>query len=266
MPDYGTWVRRQPLLALPGTPVWTTVQTQAGEGLRRQFAALTPGQAPPTIVAPEQVRLLVYTAISSGSRGLLFLSDSSLEAQDGETRQRVMTLACSTWNWKPSSPGRRAAAWSPWPSAASDWSAAQSFATIARIVLPMWLAPGSQCVAPLAAANPLNLTLPGVPESSDFFELSAGRLQPLRHLRQPGGTRVTLDEFGLSALLFLAQDPQIIESVNRRAAANGKQTAELERYLAAQKLDTVLGVFSRIGAERLRKPTRRRTSTPPGRT
>ena len=93
MPDYGTWVRRQPLLALPGTPVWTTVQTQAGEGLRRQFAALTPGQAPPTVVGPEQIRLLVYTAISSGSRGLLFLSDSSLEAQDGETRQRVMTLA-----------------------------------------------------------------------------------------------------------------------------------------------------------------------------
>ncbi len=92
MPDYGTWVRRQPLLALPGTPVWTTVQTQAGEGLRRQFAALTPGQAPPTVVGPEQIRLLVYTAISSGSRGLLFLSDSSLEAPDGETRQRVMTL------------------------------------------------------------------------------------------------------------------------------------------------------------------------------
>ena len=92
MPNYGEWVKRQPLLALPGTPVWTTVQTQAGEGLRRQFATLTPGQAPPTVVAPEQIRLLVYTAISSGSRGLLFLSDSSLEAPDGETRQRAMTL------------------------------------------------------------------------------------------------------------------------------------------------------------------------------
>ena len=43
MPDYGNWVRRQPLLALPGTPIWTTVQTQAGEGLRRQFAALSAG-------------------------------------------------------------------------------------------------------------------------------------------------------------------------------------------------------------------------------
>ena len=117
----------------------------------------------------------------------------------------------------------------------------------ARIVMPMWLAPGSQCVAPLAAANPLNLTLPGIPESSNIFELSAGRLQPLRHRREAGGTQVTLDEFGLSSLLFLAQDPTIIEAVSRRAAASGRQTAELERYLAAQKLDTVIRVLGQIG-------------------
>ncbi len=54
----------------------------------------------------------------------------------------------------------------------------------ARIVMPMWLAPGSQCVAPEAAANPLLLTLPGVPESSNIFELAGGRLEPLRHLRR----------------------------------------------------------------------------------
>ena len=42
--DYGAWVRRQPLLALPGTPVWTTVQTQPSEGLRRQLLALQPGR------------------------------------------------------------------------------------------------------------------------------------------------------------------------------------------------------------------------------
>ena len=117
----------------------------------------------------------------------------------------------------------------------------------ARIVMPMWLAPHSQCVAPLAAANPLTLTLPGVPESDNFFELVAGRLEPLRHLRQPGGTRVTLDEFGLSALLFLAQDAAIIEAISRRAAPSGRQTADLERSLAAQKLDTAMRILGQIG-------------------
>ena len=248
MPDYGTWVRRQPLLALPGTPVWTTVQTQTGEGLRRQFAALTPGQAPPTVVGSEQIRLLVYTAISSGSRGLLFLSDSSLEAQDGETRQRAMTLQLLNLELEVIEP------WAAGGALVTTTECSQRFVSgvilrddRARLVMPMWLAPGSQCVAPLAAANPLYLTLPGIPESSNIFELSAGRLQPLRHRRQSGGTQVTLDEFGLSSLWFLAQDPAIIDAVTRRAAASGRQTAELERHLAAQKLDTVQRVYAQIG-------------------
>jgi len=248
MPDYGTWVRRQPLLALPGTPVWTTVQSQAGEGLRRQFATLNPGPSPPTVVGPEQIRLLVYTAISSGSRGLLFLSDSSLEAQDGETRQRVMMLQLLNLELEVIEP------WAAGGNMVATAECSQRLVTgailrddRARIVMPMWLAPGSQCVAPLAAANPLTLTLPGIPESSNIFELTAGRLQPLRHRREAGGTRVTLDEFGLSSLLFLAQDPTIIEAVTRRAAASGKQTAELERYLASQKLDTAIRVLGQIG-------------------
>ncbi len=247
MPNYGEWVKRQPLLALPGTPVWTTVQTQAGEGLRRQFATLTPGQAPPTVVAPEQIRLLVYTAISSGSRGLLFLSDSSLEAPDGETRQRVMTLQLLNLELE---------IIEPWVAGGTKDATAECSQRLvtgailrddrARIAMPMWLAPGSQCVAPLAAATPLGLTLPDIPESDYIFELTAGRLQPLRHRRQAGGTQVTLDEFGLSTLLFLAQDPAIIEAVTRRAAASGRQIAELERQLAMQKYDTVARVFDRI--------------------
>jgi len=257
MPNYGNWVLRQPLLALPGTPVWTTVQTQAGEGLRRQFAALTPGQAPPTVVGSEQVRLLVYTAIASGSRGLLFLSDSSLEAQDGETRQRVITLQLLNQELRVIEP------WVAGGSMVDTAKNSQNPVTVtgailrddrARIVMPKWLAPGSQCVAPLAAANPLNLTLSGIPESDNVFELTAGPLQPLRHRRVAGGTQVTLDEFGLSSLLFLAQDPAIIEEVNRWAKAGGEQTAKLELYLARQKYDTVARVLAQIGG---RTPPRR---------
>jgi hypothetical protein len=259
MPDYGVWVQKQPLLALPGTPVWTTVQTQAGEGLRRQFAALTPGHPeadfrrgeswrPPTVVGPEQIRLLVYTAISSGSRGLLFLSDSSLEAQDSETRQRVMALHLLNLELE---------VIEPWAAGGKiDATAVSSQKLVsgvilqndrARIVMPMWLAPGSQCVAPLAAAKPLYLTLPGIPESSNIFELTAGCLEPLRHRREAGGTRVTFDNFGLSSLLFVAQDPMIIEAVSRRAAVSGKQTSQLEAWLAAQKLDTATHVMAQIG-------------------
>ena len=90
--DYATWVRRRPLLARAGTPIWTTVQTQPNEALRQQLLALEPGSAPPLCVSAEQIRLLAYTAVASGSRGLVFLSDSPLDAPDAETQQRAMAL------------------------------------------------------------------------------------------------------------------------------------------------------------------------------
>jgi len=249
MPNYGNWVRCQTLLALPGTPIWTTVQTELGEGLRRQLAALSPGQPPPTAVGFEQIRLLAYTAISAGSRGLLFLSDSSLEAQDDQTQQRATALHLVNLELSIVEP---ILAGGNWFAAIDRPSQALVSGAIlrdnrARIALPMWLAAGSQCVAPEAAANPLLLTLPGLPVSSNIYELAGGRLESLRHNQEAGGTRVTLEEFGLSALLFIAEHPLIIDAVNHRAAAVGPQIARLERELAGKKLDTVLRVYGQIG-------------------
>jgi hypothetical protein len=247
MPDYGIWIRRQPLLALPGTPIWATIQTQLGETLRRQLAALLPGRPLPSTVSLEQVRLLVYTAISSGSRGLMFLSQSSLEADDPDTRQRATT--CQLINLE-------LEVIEPWIAGGSNVALAESNQRLvtgavlrcdrARIVLPIWMAFGSQCVAPLAAANPLSLIVPSVPESSRAYELTAGRLQPLRHKRDTGGMRLTLEEFGLSALLFTAQDPLIIDAVTRRASANGRLSVELERQLTARKLETTGALIGQL--------------------
>ena len=268
MSNYGNWVLRQPLMALPGTPLWTTVQTQAGEGLRRQLAALAPegtghpgapgtpgrgsaaGSPPPTAMGYEQIRLLVYTAISAGSRGLLFLSDSSLEAQDDQTRQRVLAVQLLNWELAVVEPLVAGGTKDELATAESNQPLVKGAVLRdgrARIFMPMWLAPGSQCVAPEAAAGKLPLTLFNVPESSMVFELAGGRLEQLRHQRQPGGIQVTLEEFGLSSLLFLAQDPPIIAAVAARAAAAGPQTAHLERDLAGQKLDAVARVYGQIG-------------------
>ena len=112
----------------------------------------------------------------------------------------------------------------------------------ARIAMPMWLAPGSQCVAPLAAATPLGLTLPDIPESELYLRIDRRTLAAAA-ASPPGGRHAgharrvrPLD------LAVFAQDPAIIEAVTRRAAASGRQIAELERQLAMQKYDTVVRV------------------------
>jgi hypothetical protein len=99
----------------------------------------------------------------------------------------------------------------------------------------------------LAVSDPLSVLVPAAPESSMAYELTAGRLQPLRCKRDTGGRRVTLDEFGLSALLLLAQDPLVIDAVTRRAGATGKLGAELERNLAVQKFETANRVAGQLG-------------------
>ena len=191
--DYAAWVRRQPLLASLGTPVWTTVQTQPNEALREQLLALEPGYAPPLSVSPEQIRLLAYTAVAAGSRGLVFASDSPL----GRVRPRH---AAAGNDARIAQPGtgiagtlggggqlRRAGRSRSVPEVAGTVLRTEH----SRLLLPLWSAPGAQCVPSQSAANALSLVAPGVPEASDAYELTPHGVQSLRHQRVAGGVRVT---------------------------------------------------------------------------
>lgn len=247
--DYAEWVRRQPLLASPGTPVWTTVQTQPGEALRSQLAALNPDMAPPLSAAPEQIRLLAYTAVSAGSRGLVFLSDSPLDASDPDTRRRATTLELLNLELDLLEP----------------WAATGGFATTAeckspevhasvlrvnraQMLLPVWNSPGAQCVASESSASSLPLVVPGVPEASNAYLLTPVGVQPLRRKRVAGGVCVSLDEFDLTAKILLAHDPLIISAVHRRVARSGRRVAELFRESAVQEMTATRAIAVRLAA------------------
>ena len=253
--EYGRWVREQPLLARPGTPIWTTVQTQPSGALRQQLRAIEPNREPPSTVPSEQIRLLAYTAITAGSRGLLFESDSRLDADDPETRQRAMSLELLNLELQ---------LIEPWTAAGhlvtnAEGSVPDVLGAVlrtdrARLLLPIWSAPGAQCVPGQSAANGLSLVVPGVPESSTAYQLSPGSLQPLRHKRVTGGTRITLPEFGLTARVVLAHDPLIIDSLTRYAARSSVREAELQRHLAVRKLHTVTNLIQELATRTAATP------------
>jgi hypothetical protein len=249
MTDYATWVRRQPLLARPGTPIWTTVQTQPNESLRQQIAALQPGSSPPLCVPSEQIRLLAYTAVASGSRGLLFLSDTPLDATDAETQQRATTLELLNLEMELMEPWAAAGSFvASAESSASEVSGAVLRTEHTRLLLPIWSASMSQCVPPQSAVNAMTLVVPGAPEASNAYELTPSGVQPLRHRRVAGGLSVTLDEFGLTAQVLLAQDPLVIGAVHRRASEVGPRAAELQRHLAVRKLNTVQAIAAQLAS------------------
>lgn len=253
--DYGEWIRRQPRLARPGTPVWTTVQTQPSAAAREQLRVIDPSREPPAVVADEQLRLLVYVAVASGSRGLLVLSDTPLTATDPETRQRAMSLELLNLELDLIEPWAAAGTFMT----TADCSETQVIGAVlridrARLLMPLWSAPGTQFVPAQSAANGVTLTVPGAPEATNVYELTPGGMHALRHKRITGGTRVTLDEFGLTDLCVLAQDPLIVNSLAKRSSVVGPRAAELERNLVARKLQVVQDVTGRL-ASRAVMPT-----------
>ncbi len=245
--DYGTWIRRQPLLARPGTPVWTTIQTQPATATTAQLAAMATGSEIPRTVAPEQIRLMVYTAVAAGSRGLLFQSQSPLDTADSQTGRRAMTLELLNIELQ---------LIEPWAAAGTFQATAQGNrpgiggailrTDRARLLLPTWVSPGAQCVPGQAGSEDVSLLLPGMPESTAAYEITPGRLHPLRHKRVTGGIRVTFEDFGLGSFVLLSQDPLIINALARRAARVGPRVAQLERRLAEAKLQTVALVAGKL--------------------
>lgn len=245
--DYGTWVRERPRLARPGTPIWTTVQTQPPPTLVGQWQVLGRGEPPPSTMSNEQIRLMAYTAITAGSRGLLFESHTPLGAEDPDTRQRAMMLELLNLELDLIEPWLAAGNFV----ASVTGSEAQVTAGVlqterARLLVPLWSAPGAQFTPGQSAGNGVAFVVPGVPESSKAYLLIPGELQPLRHKRVTGGTRVVLDEFGLSAMVLLTQEPLIVTSLTRRAAQVGPRAAQLQRQLAAIKFEEVRQVSQRL--------------------
>ncbi len=245
--DYGTWLVMQQRLARPGTPVWTTIQTQPTAALRAQLRAIWPDRAPPQTVSEEQLRLSALAALASGSRGLLFLSDTPLTSDDPQTRYRAEALQLLNAELE---------LIGPWAATGTLQTTAQASEPLllsavlragrTRLVLPLWFDPQAQHVVGQAALNGLSLVVPGVPESVRAYELMPGRVEPLEQKRVTGGLRIGWGEFDLATAVVLAQDPVVVDGLKRRAAAAGSLAAALKHDLALARYEQVEEVLGQL--------------------
>ncbi len=251
--DYGTWVRQRPRLARPGTIVWSSVQTQPALTLEHQWAVLGKEHSLPPLIGSEQIRLMAYTAIAAGSRGLRFDSRSSLDATDAATRARATALELLNLELKLIQPwvsaGRVATTVA---SSQPQVSGAVLRLQRSRLLLPIWTGRGAQFVPGQSATKTISFIVPGVPDSHRAYEISPGGLSPVRRQRRvTGGMQVTLDEFSLSRPILLTEDPQVTAKMTLRAQAPrlAQRYAELYRRLATRKLQIVEDVDRRLSAQ-----------------
>jgi hypothetical protein len=249
IPQYVTWLRHRTQLAMPGTILWTTIQTQPPASLLEQCNVLSSGQASRIEIQESQLRALVHAAMAGGARGLIFQSTSSLERDDSATKRRRTLLQLINLELD---------LIERWPAAGNFANTADSSDADAkgavietdrsRLLLPMYVPPRSQLVIGASSGAVVNYVVPGVPEEANAYELSLVSCRPLASKRVAGGTRVLLSELERDSLVVFTQDHVLLAKLNAQLKKNRQQAAQLSRQLAAEDQVSVEVVGQRLAA------------------
>jgi len=240
LPHMARVFRERPTLARPGTPVWTTVPTEPASALIDQWSALGVGPPLSLVAEPEQIRLMAYEAIASGSRGLLFLSRSPLDRSDADARSRAGILRQINLELQ---------AIEPWPAAGTrlaDVPCGREDVKIsvlqterAQLLVILSQDPSQQYTRGPAARGPLTFVVPSAVNSPQVYRLTPGGLQTMTHRRVAGGIRLTLEDLDLVNLVAIAQDPLVLNHLARSLAGSKAELAGCLRDTAAGQLELV---------------------------
>jgi len=191
--DYATWLNGRQRLARPGTPIWTEIETQLSPQQSRLIAALRNSPVETHAASYRQITMLTSAAFAVRSRGFYFRSHTSLTGKGPSTRRRALALELACMRLQLAD---------AWLSTGKLGSAARSTdANLSGLVLqtershlvvPMRWSENTRTASAASEQGPVSLLVPGVPESSEAYLLTACGAQRLRQKRVTGGIRVSL--------------------------------------------------------------------------
>ncbi len=252
LPQYHEWLVQRGDLGWPGKYTWTWVQTHLPDWFCR-LAYDHPSAAgfnEPVGPQPEQIRLLTYTALASGCRGVGFWSDRFL-ANSHQGRDRLLEMALLNLELQMLEPLLVTAGPPRW----IDTSIPEVKAAVMRtnygiLVLPIWLGGGAQFVPGQSASSRLTMIVPDVPPSTDPWLISPVDVHtvPINN-RQVGGTNITLPEFGLTGILLFTSSNNptgIVVRLQNQVRALREQAAQWAKDLAEVELDKVSRIETQL--------------------
>jgi hypothetical protein len=242
LPQYYQWLSQRRRLARSGSFMWTWVQTHLPDWyttLVYERPSSAAGFNEPIGPQPEQIRLLTYVALAAGCRGLGFWSDRFL-ADSHQGRDRLLTLALLNLELRMLEPLLVRAEDPTW----IDTSHAEVKAALFRterglLVIPMWLGKGAQFVPGQSAAAKLTLTVPQAPAGTQAWEVSPADVHCLQMERVPGGTRITIPEFGLTTAIIFTGDNGpggIVVNFQNQVRQHGRTAAQWAHDLAEEAI------------------------------
>jgi hypothetical protein len=248
--QYREWLEQRRLLANPGTFMWTWVQTHLPDW-HTTMVYDHPGTGAfdePVGPLPEQIRLVTYTALAGGCRGLGFWSDRFL-ADSHQGRDRLLALALINQELQMLEPLLVAADPPTWTDTTDPSIKAAVFHTDrALLVIPIFIGQGAQCCPGQGGASNLQVTVPLSPWGTEAWEVTPGQVHALKTERIWGGTKVTLPEFGLTTAIVITADngpTGLLVRLQDEARRKRKLAAQWAHDLAEVELDKA----TRINAE-----------------
>lgn len=249
MPKYREWLETRRRLGNPGIFTWTWIQTHMpdwySEILYNQSAMAEFKE--PVGPQPEQIRLLAYTALSSGCRGLAFWSDRFL-ADSHQGRDRL--LCCALLNQELDMIESMLVTVEDAPvwidTSSKDVKAAVLRCNQGVLVIPIWQGKFSQFVPGQAAAAKLTMVVPQVPKTTQAWEISPAEVRGLKTERVDKGTRVTLNEFGLTGLVVFSSDTNLIGRFQDLARGRRQVAAQWSHDMALYEYEKVVKVQTQL--------------------
>ena len=249
LPKYRDWLDGRRKLANPGAFTWTWIQTHLpdwyAEMLYNQNAQAE--FKDPVGPQPEQIRLLTYSALASGCRGLGFWSDRFL-ADSHQGRDRLLCCAMLNQEIDMMEPLLVSVDDPPqWiDTSVTDIKAAVLRCKQGTLVMPIWQGRFSQFVPGQAAAAKLVITVPQVPVTTQAWEVSPGDVRELKVERVDRGVKVTLPEFGLTSMIVFTSDTNLMGRFQDQARTRRTKAAQWSYEMAMAEYEKVARVQSQL--------------------
>jgi hypothetical protein len=249
LPRYREWLNQRRSLANPGVFLWTWIQTHLPDWytyiLYNQSGSVAFKE--PVGPQPEQIRLLTYTALGAGCRGLAYWSDRFL-ADSHWGQDRLLCLALLNQELDLLEPLLTSADDHPeWIGTSSKSVRAAVLRTSKGIlVLPVWQGAGAQFVPGQAAESRLTIVVPRVPPSYRAWEVTPAEVRGLHTDRALGGTKVTIPEFGLTGAIVFTSDftseNSIVGRFQTQARSYRQQAAQWSFDMAQVEMKKALAI------------------------
>jgi|GEM_PF-1070888 len=227
-------------------------------------------------IQPEQLRLFTYLALSAGFRGIGFRGDADLTTEEGRPLLIEMALLneeidlCESILANGGDPIPLFETFDPDPPTlpplgslptqrVPQYKEMLGHPTIkaagigtrdtkGTLLLITDFASGAQYQPSQMARHDLKVTVPA-PESAQAFEISPGDIVALQRERVPGGTRITLPDFGVTSLVLVTTDLSIADRLREAIKGVRPRACQLAIEQARIQYQRVEEITNRLLAD-----------------